>query len=254
MVLSVRNLVYRRVPGQAPVLDGIDLSLAAGEILCLLGANGTGKTTLLRCLIGALRHECGEVHIDGQAEASPRQRARQMAYVPQAAGDSALALFDTVLLGRTPHLPPLALPGRNDEEIARAALARIGIAHLGERPFNRVSGGERQLTLIARALVQQPRLFMMDEPTASLDLGNQARVLRTLRDLAADGMSVLVTTHQPEHALLLGARVVAIAGGRIAAAGAAREVLCAETLSALYATPVEVVRHDGVPAACVPRL
>jgi len=254
MVLKVEGLVYRRTPGQPPVLDGVDLYLGAGEILCLLGPNGTGKTTLLRCLIGALESELGEIRIDGRRETAPRRLARQMAYVPQAAGDSSLTLLDTVLLGRTPHLRPLALPGRHDEDIARTALARVGIAHLAARPFNRVSGGERQLALIARALAQQPRLFMMDEPTASLDLGNQARVLRTLRDLAADGMSVLVTTHQPEHALLLGARVVALAGGRVAATGAAHEVLCAKTLSALYATPVDVVVHDGVPAACIPRL
>ncbi|MBW7900958.1 MAG: ABC transporter ATP-binding protein [Rhodocyclaceae bacterium] len=254
MVLKIEGLVYRHAPGLPPVLDGVDLALAAGEILCLLGPNGTGKTTLLRCLIGALRHERGQVHIDGETDMPPRRLARALAYVPQAAGDSGLCLLDVVLMGRTPHLSPLRLPGRSDERIAREALARVGIAHLAERPFNRASGGERQLALIARALAQQPRLFVMDEPTASLDLGNQARVLRVIRDLAADGMTILVTTHQPEHAFLLGARVVALAGGRIAAAGAARDVLCAKTLSEIYATPVDVVSRDGAPAACVPRL
>lgn len=254
MVLNVEDLVYRRAPELPPVLDGIDLALAAGEILCLLGPNGSGKTTLLRCLIGALRPECGRVRIDGESDCAPRCLARKLAYVPQAAGDSGLTLLDTVLLGRTPHLPRLTLPGRRDEQLAHAALVRVGIAHLAARPFNRVSGGERQLALIARALAQQPRLFMMDEPTASLDLGNQARVLRTLRDLAADGMSVLVTTHQPEHALLLGARVVALAGGRIAAAGPAADVLRPETLARLYGTPVDVLNHRGAPLACVPRL
>lgn len=254
MVLRVEGLVYRRAPDLPPVLNGIDLHLGAGEILCLLGPNGSGKTTLLRCLIGALRHESGRVYIDGCSETAPRQLARQMAYVPQAAGDSGLTLLDTVLLGRTPHLPPLALPGRHDERIAREALTRVGIAHLAARPFNRVSSGERQLGLIARALAQQPRLFIMDEPTASLDLGNQACVLRTLRDLAADGMSVLVTTHQPEHALLLDAHVIALTGGHIAATGPAAEVLRPDTLARLYGTPVDVLDHKGAPLACVPRL
>lgn len=254
MVLRVAGLVYRRAPEQPPVLDGIDLALGAGEIFCLLGPNGTGKTTLLRCLIGALRTERGSVRIDGETHGAPRDLARKLAYVPQAAGDSALTLFDTVLMGRTPHLPPLALPGRHDEQLALSALARVGIAHLAARPFNRVSGGERQLALIARALAQAPRLFLMDEPMASLDLGNQARVLRIIRDLAADGMTVLVTTHQPEHALLLGARVAAIVGGRIAASGSAMDVLVPETLAVLYGTPVDVVSHRGVPVACVPRL
>lgn len=254
MVLKVKGLVYRRIPGQIAVLDGIDLMLGKGEILCLLGPNGSGKTTLLRCLIGALRAESGSVQIDGESTAAPHRLARKLAYVPQAASDSALTLLDTVLMGRTPHLSPLALPGRHDESLAQAALARIGIAHLAARPFNRVSGGERQLTLIARALAQQPRLFMMDEPTASLDLGNQVRVLRTIRDLAADGMSILVTTHQPEHALLLGARVATIAGGRIASCGMAADILQPAMLSTLYGTPLDIVSRCGIPVACVPRL
>ena len=254
MVLTVKDLVYRRAPGQAPLLDRIDFELRAGQILCLLGPNGTGKTTLLRCLIGALKTERGEVRIDGQVHAATREMARKMAYVPQAVGDSGLSLLDTVLMGRTPHLRALALPGRHDEQIARKALARVGIPHLATRPFNRVSGGERQLALIARALAQQPRLFMMDEPTASLDLGNQARVLRTVRDLAADGMTVLMTTHQPEHALLLNAQVVAISSGQVVTSGAAKEVLQAHTLATLYGTAIDVLQRDAQAVACVLRL
>lgn len=253
MVLNVNGLVYRRAPGQPPLLNGIDLALGAGQILCLLGPNGSGKTTLLRCLIGALRTECGSVRIDGESDLAPRDLARKLAYVPQAGGDSALTLLDTVLLGRTPHLRPLTLPGKTDKQIAHAALTRVGIAHLAARPFNRVSGGERQLALIARALAQQPRLFIMDEPTASLDLGNQARVLRIIRDITADGMTVLVTTHQPEHAMLLNARVAAIAHGRITASGRASEVLHANILGELYGMAVDVVSQGGVPVACVPR-
>lgn len=254
MVLSVESLVYRHAAGQAPVLDGIDLELEAGRILCLLGPNGTGKTTLLRCLIGALRPESGRVRIDGAAPLATRAGALQLAYVPQAAGDSGLSLLDIALMGRTPHLRPLAMPGTRDRRIAWEALERVGIAHLAGRAFNRVSGGERQLALIARALAQQARLFLMDEPTASLDLGNQTRVLGVLRGLAGDGLSLLVTSHQPDHALLLDAGVVTLHGGRVHASGRAAEVLQGPALSALYGTPIDVLSRHGIPVACVPRL
>lgn len=254
MVLKAEGLVYRYAATLPPVLNAIDLTLAKGEILCLLGPNGTGKTTLLRCLIGAVRAERGTVRIDGETSATARQLARKMAYVPQAGGDSALSLLDTVLMGRTPHLRPLALPGRRDRDIALTALSQVGIAHLAQRAFNRVSGGERQLALIARALAQEPKVFLMDEPTASLDLGNQVRVLRTIRDLAAQGLSILFTSHQPEHALLLGARVVTLADGRVAASGPAAEVLNSESLSGLYRTAIDIVALHGAPVACVPKI
>ncbi|EIC29030.1 MULTISPECIES: ABC transporter ATP-binding protein [Methylomicrobium] len=254
MVLKVEGLVYRYALSHPPVLDAIDLTLAKGEMLCLLGPNGTGKTTLLRCLIGAVRAERGTISIDGKTSATARQRARKMAYVPQAGGESALSLLDTVLMGRTPHLRPLASPSRRDHDMACRALSRVGIEHLARRSFNQVSGGERQLALIARALVQEPGIFLMDEPTASLDLGNQVRVLRTIRSLAADGLSVLFTSHQPEHALLLGARVAVLRDGRIAKFGTAGEVLSADMLSDLYRTPIDIVAMHGVPAACVPRI
>ncbi|KZC15608.1 hypothetical protein RHOFW510R12_00190 [Rhodanobacter sp. FW510-R12] len=253
-MLSVEQLVYRRATGQPAILDGIDLALDTGDVLCLLGPNGTGKTTLLRCLIGALQPERGCVRIDGVAQHDARKRALILAYVPQAAGDSGLSLLDIVLMGRTPHLRPLATPGTRDRQLAHEALQRVGISRLADRPFNRASGGERQLALIARALAQQPRLLLLDEPTASLDLGNQARVLRMIRDLAADGLAVLLTTHQPEHALLLRSLVVTLAGGRVGACGPATEVLQGPSLSALYQTPVEVISHHGVPLACVPLL
>lgn len=254
MVLSVAGLVYRRRPRHAPLLAGIDLELRAGAILCLLGPNGSGKTTLLRCLIGALQPERGSIRIDGQASHSVRTLARVLAYVPQTAADSALTLLDVVLLGRTPHLQPLALPGRRDVELAREALEAVGIGNLAGRSFSQVSGGERQLALIARALAQRPRLLVMDEPMASLDLGNQGRVMRTLQQLAARRIAVLITSHQPEHALRLGSQVALLAGGRIRAAGPARAVLSAAALSALYGADVEVVEQHGSPVACIARI
>lgn len=254
MILEADRLVYRRTPDAPPLLDGISFGLQAGSILCLLGPNGTGKTTLLRCLIGSLQPESGNVRIEGMAHLSARQRALKLAYVPQAGSGGSLSLLEIALMGRTPHLRPLAMPSKRDRKLALEALDRVGIAHLAFRPFDRVSGGEQQLALIARALAQQPRLFLMDEPTASLDLGNQARVLSTLRTLSDDGLAMLVTSHQPDHALLLNAQVVALRGGRIHASGDATEALQEHTLSTLYDTPIDVLARNGAPIACVPRL
>jgi len=254
MVLRVEQLVYRHAPGARAVLDGVSLSLNAGQIVCLLGPNGAGKTTLLRCLIGRLKPERGSVALFGQTQLSARERARMLAYVPQAGTGNGLSLMDIALMGRTPHLRPLAMPGARDRKLALDALERVGIAHLAAHPFERASGGERQLALIARALAQQPQMFVMDEPTASLDLGNQARVLACLRALADDGLALLVASHQPEHALLLEADVVALHAGSIRASGRADEVLHAPLLSELYGTAIELVTRNGRAAACVPTL
>jgi iron complex transport system ATP-binding protein len=254
MVLRVRGLLYRHAFSRTPLIKAIDLDLEPGQILCLLGPNGTGKTTLMRCILGLLRPENGTIRIDGRTSLSARERARKIAYVPQFSADSALSLQDIVLMGRTPHMPPLAQPGRRDRSLALAALDRVGLEHLAHRAFESVSGGERQLTLIARALAQESKIFLMDEPTASLDLGNQVRVLRTIRDLAAEGMAIMFTSHQPEHAFLLGATVAVIKDGQIANVGPASEILHAEMLSDLYRTAIDIVSHKGAPTACVPRI
>ena len=177
MILELRGLSCGY--GRRKVLSDVNLSVA-GENLCLLGPNGVGKTTLFRTILGAIEPMGGEVLVDGKSivAQSRRQRARLMAYVPQAhTAPFPFHVIDVVLTGRTAHISLTSAPSRHDEEVARAALERMGIADLDDRPYTELSGGERQLVLIARALAQEPRVLIMDEPSSHLDFGNQARLL-----------------------------------------------------------------------------
>jgi len=224
---------------------GLSVRLAAGEALALLGPNGGGKTTLLKTLLGLLPALAGTIRIEGRplGELTARERARAMAYVPQAAaGAFAFTARAVVLMGRTSRTGLLSAPSRADHAAAEAALHRMGIAHLAERPVTRLSGGERQLVLVARALAQEPRIVVLDEPTASLDFGNQGRVMAEILRLRADGLGLLFTTHDPNQAARYADRALLLQGGRPLAAGPVAEVLDAGSLSRLYGAPVEEVR------------
>jgi iron complex transport system ATP-binding protein len=232
-----------------PLGGGIELVLRAGSVLALLGPNGSGKTTLMRTLLGLIDPVAGTIELDGQplSALSDRQRARALAWVPQqAAGGFDWPVRDLVIMGRSAHAGLLAAPSGADRAAVDAALARLGIAALGERPISQLSGGELQLALIARALVQQSRFVLLDEPTASLDFGNQARVLREIRRLAdEDGLGVIFSTHDPNHALRAADDALLLRGGRPIAAGPAAAVIDATRLGALYDTPVQTVLDPG---------
>ena len=258
MVLSAHSLRFAYAGGPL-LLDDVSFSLSSGRVLCLLGPNGTGKTTLLRCLFGLERLSAGYVALDGRdlLGLGPAEAARLMAYVPQDTSSVfAFLAFEVVLMGRTPHLRFMASPTREDRRIAREAMTRLGVAHLAERPFLELSGGERQMVLVARALAQGSRVLVMDEPCAGLDLGNQARILRVIRSLAEDGYAVLFTTHLPDHAFAVGGDVGLLKGGRLDGPAAPENLLTSTALGRLYGTPIEVIRVPGGAAGgqylCVP--
>lgn len=220
---------------------GLSLSLHAGEVVSLLGPNGCGKTTWLKTLLGLLPAQAGAVQLQGRALAGwpLADRARELAYVPQGqASTFGFTALEMVLMGRTAHLGLIARPGEKDRAIARAAIERMGIAHLADRSVHRISGGERQLVLIARALAQQPRAVLLDEPTASLDFGNQGLVMRAIRTLADEGLAVLFTTHDPNQALRCADRALLMREGRLLAEGPVEHVIEGDALRALYSAGV----------------
>jgi iron complex transport system ATP-binding protein len=224
--------------------EGLDATLVPGEVTCLLGPNGSGKTTLMRTLLGLLPPLAGAVELDGRPldSLAPRTRALRVAYVPQAAQSYFdFSVREMVEMGRTAHRGVFSRPGASDHAAAQRALERLGIAALAERPIQRLSGGERQLALIARALATEARVLLMDEPTANLDFANQARVLDEIARLREDGAAVLFTTHHPDHALRIADRAILLRAGRAIANGPTHAAVNSENLSALYGQPVEVV-------------
>jgi iron complex transport system ATP-binding protein len=239
----------------------VSLALEAGEVLCLLGPNGSGKTTLFKTLLGLLPAQGGAVMMDG-ADLVERRRdeiARVVSYVPQAhAAFFPYSVREVVLMGRTAHLGMFSTPSRRDQEIAMAALERMGLSHLAGSIYTRISGGERQLTLVARALAQDSRIVVMDEPTANLDFGNQVRVLQHVQDLARSGIGVLLSTHDPDQAFVCADRVAMLHRGGLARLGAPEDVVTAETLREIYSVDVEVALvpsgDGGVRRVCIPAL
>jgi len=235
MMLEGRHLTigYRdRVVG-----SGLDVGLRTGEVLALLGPNGGGKTTLLKTLLGLLAPKAGEVRLGDRSlgNYSSRERARLIAYVPQShAATFAFTVETVVLMGRSAHGNLFSRPTAADRAVVARMLERFGIAHLADRPYTMISGGERQLALLARALAQEPQFVVLDEPTASLDFGNQGRVIREIRTLAASGHGVLFTTHDPNHALAAADRAYLLREGAQVGEGPVADVLTLEKLSALY--------------------
>ncbi|MDR3194430.1 MAG: ABC transporter ATP-binding protein, partial [Tannerella sp.] len=179
------------------VLRDVCIELNTGRTTCLIGANGAGKTTLFKSILGILPLLEGEILLDGKSVRSWNRRrfARRVAYVPQARSlPFPFTAFEVVLFGRTAHLHSFSAPGKKDRQIAESCLERLRIGHLRDRIFTRLSGGEQQMVVVARALAQQPAFLMMDEPTSSLDFGNQIKLIRQVNDLKDDSLGILMAT------------------------------------------------------------
>lgn len=256
MMLEARNLHFAYVADQ-PVLQGITLGVAPNTVAYLLGHNGCGKTTLLEILGGVRAPQRGEVMLDGQnVHALPsRRRAQRLGLVPQLHTPVfSYTVRELVLMGRTPYLKLLGTPGRADYEVTDEAIEQVGLSHLRHRAYTELSGGERQLAMIARGLAQQTDILLLDEPAAHLDPRNQRLVLETVVALAEKSVSFVISSHNPNSALLYAHQVIVMKGGRVVADGTPAEVLTESTLSLAYDMPVEVIyAASGAARAVMPK-
>jgi iron complex transport system ATP-binding protein len=229
-----------------PALREVSLRARGGELLGLIGPNGAGKTTLLRALDATLPLAAGSVRLDGAelARLAPLERARRIAVVPQGLNlPTGFTVGEVVLMGRNPHLPPFGRETPRDHQAAREAMRRVGVLELAERGATEISGGEQQRVLVARALAQEPRVLLLDEATAHLDLRHQAAIMRLVRALSRQGLAVVSALHDLNLAALFADRLALLRDGRLLAEGPPAEVLTAELLRAAYGAEVIVGRH-----------
>lgn len=258
-MLEAKDVSFYYKPGRM-VLKNVSFRLDIGDILCILGPNGTGKTTLLRCLLSLNRIKGGEILINGNGveDISFKQRAQNMAYVPQSASMSfPYEAQEVVMMGRVAHLPLGSAHSAKDHAIVEEVMERLSISHLSGRRFQQLSGGERQMVLVARALAQQAVILVMDEPTSNLDYSNQVKMLQLIKELSTQGYAILMTSHFPDHAFLACNRAALMRDGSIMAQGTPDEIVTSDNLTRLYQTPIRVVEAsihetDSTMKVCVP--
>ena len=242
--------------GSSKILHDVSFSLDAGRILCLLGPNGAGKSTLIKCLAGALRPSSGQIWTDGRPAQSfsRKEFARIIAYIPQ----SSTPVFpfkvrDMAVMGRTPYKDFFSQPNAADYSMVHNALDELGLLRLEDKNFTELSGGERQMVLFAAAIVQEPKILLLDEPTSHLDFGNQIRVLSMARSLAdKKGMSVVMATHSPDHAFFAGDAAAIMKEGRIESMGPPNDIITEHSIRECFGTKVRVIDAGDGHKTCFP--
>jgi iron complex transport system ATP-binding protein len=257
MILEVKHAEFKYKLSKKPVFKDINISVDSGEIFCILGPNGVGKTSLLKCISGLLPLSKGKILCRGtDIQRMKRiQTARIIAYVPQIHYPVfAYSVLDMVLMGRTPYLGYFSFPDPNDEQIARNAIESLGISDLSDRSYTEISGGERQLVMLARALAQKPEVIILDEPTSHLDYGNQVRILSLIYHLSRKGTAVIMTSHNPDHALMVADKVGIMFDQSINKVDVPQKVITEEILSQIYGIRVTLKQDDDFGKICVPKL
>lgn len=239
--LEIKNAICGY--GKKTILNDISFEMGTGDILCILGPNGVGKTTLFKTILGFLKLKGGSILLDGQDidKWSRKDFAKSIGYVPQAhTPPFPYKVREVVVMGRTAHLGMFSSPSQKDYEFAEEIIDSLGISYLKDNVYTEISGGERQLVLIARALAQDPKILIMDEPTSNLDYGNQVRVLKHINKLAKRDIGIIMTSHFPDHAFMSSTKVLAINRGNDFIIGTPDEVITSELLQRIYNIRVQI--------------
>ncbi|MBP8639838.1 MAG: ABC transporter ATP-binding protein [Oscillospiraceae bacterium] len=243
VIFDIKNLSFSYSSRENKVLDGVNLQIAEGDVLSILGRNGAGKSTLLNCMLGLLKPQSGDISLLGNSlkGLSERKIASIVGYVPQTHIPTfGHTVFDFVQMGCASRIGLFSHPGKKEHEYTAIALFELGIESLSDRPYTELSGGERQQATIARAIVAKPRIVLFDEPTAHLDVGNQLRVLKIIKHLSNKGFAVVITTHNPDHAMLLGGRAAILDRHGHITSGTTEDILTEDSLKSVYGTDLKL--------------
>ena len=252
-ILEVNNISFSYEDNL--IFENISFSIKRGDVLCILGPNGTGKTTLIKCLNGLHDIDSGEILINGEniETLSFSQISKHIGYIPQSHVPSfPFTVFDVVLMGRAPYLNLTQSPRAEDEKIAIKSLKTLGIYDLKDKEYTNLSGGERQLVFLARVLTQQPDILILDEPTSHLDFGNQIKLLEIIDKLAEAGLSVIMSSHFPDHAFLSSTKVAIMKNKKFIDFGAPGDVVTEDNLKEAYSIDVKLIELDENRKVCVP--
>ncbi len=247
-LIKLDNISFTYSSENNHVLRTLSMVVKKGDITAILGPNGIGKTTLLHLILGWIKADKGTINLDGKnlEDYSRREMGRLIGLVPQ---DEHITfeytLLEYVLLGRTPHLHSLESPGIKDYTAALEALTKVGLENLSDRSVTHLSGGEKQLVLVARSLAQEPRILLLDEPMSNLDLANKIRLIKVLQSLKKDGVTILFTSHEPEVAAAISNYLILMGSNNQIDHGNSENVLTSESLSRIYGVPVKVAEYEG---------
>lgn len=256
MIVEAKNINFSYQKNGRQILNDVSLSLKEGEVMSILGPNGAGKSTLLNLIATLLTPDTGEIFLCGKdtKKMKPKEVASILSYVPQTHTPAfSYTVFNFVLMGRAPKVGMFEKPKAEDFKLVEEVLEEVGILKLADKPYTEISGGERQQATIARALVQEPKAILFDEPTAHLDFGNQIKTLRTIKHLSEKGYAVIMTTHNPDHAIMLGGTTAILDKQGKLTVGPAEEIITEQTLKEVYDTKLKLSYFDEAGRlVCIP--